>query len=380
MKSTFTAKKIFIALMTFVAAFMLFTVTAYAEDYGNFSYSHVEPEDGEDFEAYNVITHYNESDESENTVVEIPSEIENDPVAGISALAFSGKSFVTEFIIPDTVTSIDNAAFYNSTALKVVVIPDSVTYIGDSAFQGCTSLEYVIIGDGVKEIGDLAFKDCTSLKYLHLGSSVETIGNGAFYNCDSLKNIYVPSSVKNIGSFALGMCQSGSYVSADTDVTFYTDNNKAIYEYIENIEDPGEATNVDSLVVSDGIKACADDSHTVEYVNIRPATDAYEGLDVAQCSVCHAVLTRPNTDIAPEEASASQWVTLAIVIVAVVVLVVFAAGYVKKSKKRRAEAIEAYKAGKPVPDLAEKEKADAKIAEKEAKKRAKQEAKLNSYK
>lgn len=377
MKSKLSVKKVFTALLTLAAAFMLFTVTAYADDYGNFSYSLVEPEDGEEFEAYNEISAYRENDESADAVVEVPSEIDDTPVTKISASAFSWKSMVKEFIIPDTVTVIENGAFYNSSSLKTVVIPDSVTYIGESAFQGCTSLEYVIIGDGVKEIGDIAFKDCTSLKYLRIGSSVEEIGDGAFFGCTSLKDVIIPPSVKNIGELAFGMTQNGDTEGLIDGFTFYADNNGAVNEYNVRYSDSQTAGKA-AFDVSD-VKECSEGAHKAEYANVRTATDAYEGLDIAQCSVCKAIITRPNTDIAPEEASASQWVTLAVIAAAVIAIVIAAAVYVKKSKKRRAEAIEAYKAGKPIPDLADKEKADAKAAEKAAKKRAKQEAKLKSY-
>ena len=66
-------------------------------------------------------------------------------------------------------------------------------------------------------------------------------------------------------------------------------------------------------------------------------------------------------------------------LIALIVLAVIIAVYVKKSKVRRAAAIAAYKEGKPMPDAEQKAAEEAKLAEKEAKKKEKQLAKLRSY-
>lgn len=383
MKSS-VIKKIFMVLATAIAVFMLFSVSAFAEDYGNFSYTPVEPEEGETFEAYNEISGYNAGDDVTDTVVVIPAAIEDVPVTKINASAFSGKENITEVVIPDSVTYIDNAAFYNCKSLKIVVIPDSVTYIGESAFQGCEALEYVIIGDGVKTIGDIAFKDCKALANVELGKSVESIGSGAFFGCEALKNVYVPASVKSIGSLAFGFVQGADVEDAVAGFTFHTEGNQAVYDYNAQYsvaEDvTGAATSMSAFGVISNVKPCADDAHTAEYVNIRPATDAYEGLDVANCSVCHGIVTRPNTDIAAVETGISQYISLIICVIAVIVVVAYALVYVKKSKAHREKAIAEYKAGKTLSDMELKKKQDAKLEAKYAKKRAKQEKRLEIFK
>lgn len=380
MKSS-VIKKIFVSLATVMAMVMLFSVTAFAEDYGNFSYTPVTSENNE-FEPYHEISGYNAGDDATDTVVVIPDMIEDVPVTRISAAAFGGKTNLTEVVIPDTVTSIANAAFINCVNLKIVVIPDSVAYIGDSAFQGCESLEYVVIGNGVKEIGSLAFKNCKSLKSVDLGTSVETIGSGAFFGCDALTEIYVPDSVKNIGSLAFGFVQDGNTESSVSGFTFYTNANAALDAY--NAENAAEGDDVSAVsatfAVNKGVKACGDDAHAVSFANIRPATDAYEGLDVAQCSTCKAVVTRANTEIAPVERGFSAYISLIIGVVAVAVVVAYTLMYVKKAKKNREKAIAEYKAGKTLSDMALKEKYDAKLEAKYQKKRAKQEKRLEIFK
>lgn len=383
MKSS-VLKKILMATATVIAVFVLFSVSAFAEDYGNFSYTPVVPEEGETFEAYNEIAGYNAGDDVTDTVVVIPSEIEDVPVTKINASAFSGKDKITEVVIPDTVTYIDNAAFYNCTSLKIVVIPDSVTYIGESAFQGCEALEYVVIGNGVKTIGDIAFKNCKALAKVDLGESVEAIGSGAFFGCEALKEVAVPASVKSIGSLAFGFVQGADAEETVAGFTFYTANNQAVYDYNSQYSAPedvtGAATSLTAFAVMSSIKACADDAHTVEFVNIRPATDAYEGLDVAFCSACKNIVTRPNTDVVAAETGISQYISLIICVIAVIAVVVYALVYIKKSKAHREKAIAEYKEGKTLSDMDLKLKQDEKLEAKYAKKRAKQEKRLEIFK
>lgn len=376
-------KKVFFTMLTLVAVFMLFAVTAYAEDYGNFSYTIVEPEEGEDFESYIRITGYN-SDDEEPVAIEIPSVIDDIPVTTINASAFSGVSLVKEVIIPDSVTTIENAAFYNCYDLAVVIIPDSVTYIGESAFQSCSNLEYAVIGNGVKIIGDIAFKDCTALKVVNIGSAVERIGNGAFFNCTSLTDIRIPASVTDIEPLAFGFIQDGNDEAVIGGFTFYTDGANDVvlaYNSASSATDEEDvsvgSTSFSAFSVISNSSACSE--HNAKFVNARVATDAYDGLDIALCADCAAVITQPNYDIAAKEESSSVLATLIIVIVLVAAFAAFVVWYVKMSKKRRAASIEAYKAGKPLPDTAEKEAQEKKAEEKYAKKKAKQEANLRKY-
>lgn len=379
-------KKVLFTMLTLVAVLMLFTVTAYAEEYGNFSYNSVEPEEGEEFEAYVEITGYSSDDDEEPVVIEIPDAIDEVPVTTISASAFSGKSNIKEVIIPDSVTVIHNAAFYDCHDLEIVIVPDSVTYIGESAFQSCENLKYVILGNGVKSVGDIAFKDCAALEAVSLGSSVEAIGNGAFYNCNALTAVRVPSSVKEIENLAFGYYQNGSEDVAVDGFTFYTDGaNDAVLAYgaaadaedtSEDVSVPAGSLSYAAFAVVNNSTVCAE--HSVKYTNIRVATESYDGLDIAVCSDCKSIVTQPNLDIVSEESSSSL-VTFIVIGVLVIAFVVFVVWYVKMSKKRREAAIAAYKAGKPLPDAAEKEAQDKKEAEKYAKKKAKQEANLRKY-
>ncbi len=374
-------KKVFFTVLTLTAIILLFSVTAYADDYGSFKYSSHAPDEtkGEDFAEYIEINGYDITDEEVGAVLVMPDNIDNVPVTTIAASAFADKDHIGEVIIPDSVTAIENAAFRNCKDLKVVIIPDSVQHIGDSAFQNCESLEYVIIGSGVKLIGDIAFKDCPSLRVVSLGSSVEVVGAGAFFGCPELKTVRIPQSVKDIESLAFGFTQNGNTEAAVEGFTFFCDTENSVVEsyvakYSASSEDTSEVAAA-ALTVVNNSKECA----ASDFVNIRVASDGYDGVDIALCSVCGAVTARTNTDIPPKESDPSGLITGLIIIVLVIIAVIFIIRYIAAAKKRRALSIAAYKEGKPLPDEEARKKEEKKIADKLAKKRAKQEASLKKY-
>lgn len=378
MKST-NLKKFLITMAVMVAVIMAFGVTAFAEDYGNFSYTPVTSEEDE-FEPYNVIASFNAGDDTTDTVIVVPDYIEDVPVTTIGASAFNGRTLPTEVIIPDTVTTIENAAFMNCTSLETIIIPDSVTYIGESAFQGCTALKNVIIGNGVKEIGDIAFKGCTALTAIDLGDSVETIGNGAFFGCDALAKVYVPASVNAIGSFAFGFVQDGSNEAPVSGFAFYTAAaNEAIdaYNTVVATEDVSDAA-AGAFIVNTGVNACAEHNATLELV--RKATDTHEGLELGQCADCLSIVTKANTDVEPVEKSFKDYISVIVVVVLLAALVVYCLVYVKKAKAHREASIAEFKAGKVLSDVELKNKQEAEEEAKYAKKRAKQEKKLEIFK
>ena len=118
----------------------------------------------------------------------------------------------SELIIPETidgktVTAIGNSAFILCESLQQITIPGEVKEIGSSAFHGCSQLKSVVIPDGVTTIADEAFSNCISLKNVTLPNNLEVIYNGAFADCSSLESISIPSSVKSIGNYAFNGCE-----------------------------------------------------------------------------------------------------------------------------------------------------------------------------
>ena len=135
------------------------------------------------------------------TIANIPSSVTYDGftynVTSIGDGAFSGSTYLTSVIIPNSVTSIGDASFSSCKSLTSVTIPNSVTSIGGSAFSGCTGLTSVTIPNSVTTIGAYAFYGCSSLTSIDIPSSVATIGDRAFYNCSGLTSINVDAENPN---------------------------------------------------------------------------------------------------------------------------------------------------------------------------------------
>ena len=174
----------------------------------------------------------------------IPSEYNAKPVTGIGNSAFSGCTWLTSVIIPDSVTSIGGSAFEDCTGLTSITIPDSVTRIGYSAFDGCIGLTSVTIGNGVTSIGNNAFDGCSEITSISGSSDViievakqaspkSFVGNitsgtsvmaGAFSGMTGLTSVTIGDSVTSIGPAAFGGCSSLEsitipFVGAKTGVT-----------------------------------------------------------------------------------------------------------------------------------------------------------------
>ena len=211
-----------------------------------------------------IITKYAGND----TVFEIPSEIDGKKVTGIGNRAFQNSTSLTNATIPDGVTHIDECAFQGCSSLTDIALPDSVTYIGYKVFFDCPSLKTVTIPASVTDIGEYAFgyhdddnwnlakidgfkinytkntwghyyakqngfsdepclvaelnEDGTTLKISKYagndteyvipseidGKKVTSIGNDAFRGNTSLISVTIPGSIKDIGDNAFSDCSS----------------------------------------------------------------------------------------------------------------------------------------------------------------------------
>ena len=212
-----------------------------------------------------------------DTVFEIPAEIDGKQVTGITNYAFENCSSLTSVTIPDGVTSISLYAFYNCTSLKTVTVPASVTTIGDYAFgyfddeyqktkidgfkinytkntaghryafengftdETCLLTEIQedgtvkitkycgndtsfvipaeIDGKPVTSIGYRAFADSTLLTSITIPDSVKYIEMGAFARCTSLTDIVLPASLITIDTEAFRGCTMLTSVTIPDGVT-----------------------------------------------------------------------------------------------------------------------------------------------------------------
>ena len=164
---------------------------------------------------------------------------------GISSIAdglFTGKSNVTEVVIPTYVTNIGMGAFEGCPKLTQVTFrgdrnmdlvigenafaacerlfeinfENSTTgkgtvTIGNSAFEGSAELEVLNVGENViiASIGDRAFAKNVVLSDLNIAQSavISSIGQNAFQGCISIKEYVVHASTTSIGDYAFLGCE-----------------------------------------------------------------------------------------------------------------------------------------------------------------------------
>lgn len=170
---------------------------------------YIETRENDEYE-YNVYTDHIvlTSYLGDESVVEIPAEIDGLKVTEIGEWAFNINKDIAEAVLPDTVEVIGEYAFAFCGELKSISIPDSVSEIRENAFSYCEKLESIAIPDSVKEIGESAFNSCENLKSVTLPNGIEKINDWTFAYCSSLTEITIPDSVKEIGEFAFNYCTS----------------------------------------------------------------------------------------------------------------------------------------------------------------------------
>ena len=100
----------------------------------------------------------------------------------------------------EPVTSIGDRAFEKCGSMRSVTIPDSVRIIGRSAFSRCDALTAVRIPDSVMEIGFGCFSYCKNLNSVQLSQNLRRLSGHAFFYCDNL-SIEVPEGVLEVEDF-----------------------------------------------------------------------------------------------------------------------------------------------------------------------------------
>lgn len=99
---------------------------------------------------------------------------------------------IPEEIDGDPVVAIDDKLLAGCAELKSVIMPDSIVTIGKNAFAGCSSLESVRFSLGLESIGDYAFQNCGKLTGSYDFPNLTALGSYGFEKCSSLKSVSMP--------------------------------------------------------------------------------------------------------------------------------------------------------------------------------------------
>lgn len=204
-------KKISMLVSVLLAFFILFALSASAEDlaFGDYTYTVLEDETVK-------ITGYT----GEGGDIVIPSEIDGRAVTVIGYRAFAENLTVKTLVLPDSVTEVGERAFAWCENLLEVSFGNSLTTIGDTAFA-YTSIFSAELPDGVTEIDDFAFAYCESLHYFDPGESVKRVGRMAFAGSSVIRGgIHFNDELEYIGEEAFNGCVNLQAVSVGKNLSY----------------------------------------------------------------------------------------------------------------------------------------------------------------
>lgn len=217
-------------------------------------------------------------------IVEIPGQIDGQPVISIGYGAFIDCKTLTQVIIPEGVSAIASNAFDGCSNLMKVTIPSTITYISID-FSRCTNLESlevaeenesyasedgvlfnkdkstlllcpcakkghytvpatvteidfmafklssltdVVIQEGATKIGNYAFSN-SSIESISLPNSLTEIPSGMFNCCENLKTCHIPKGINKIGSDVFSECNNLESFSVSAENSTYAAVNGVLY-------------------------------------------------------------------------------------------------------------------------------------------------------
>ena len=284
------------------------------------------------------------------TSVKLPSSLKT-----IGNSAFEGCLAIESISIPDSVTSIGTNAFASCAELKDVTIGKGIDKISNGMFEGCSSLVDVVLPENIKTIGDYAFSCCDSIETIVLYPNITSIGSYAFYDCDSFKKIALPETVTAIAEGTFAECELLESVSLQKTVTkidalafdgcgkmnvYYTgtmgawahiaiegEGNDALTEAVLSVGHKHDDKQVVLVKPNCTEKGLGNYSCECGYVyNAEIAAVGHKKVNIPEipasctkagstageeCSVCHVILTQPQTIPAPGHAEVQifpQWI------------------------------------------------------------------------
>lgn len=122
-------------------------------------------------------------------------------------LYFPVAKSASQYAVPNGVTVIGEKAFYG-TAVPVITFPSTLKTIGTEGFSANEALREIVIPEGVTEIGAHAFRNCRALQTAVLPDSVTSLGVCTFYNCERLETVRWPQNLQTIPASTLFSCKA----------------------------------------------------------------------------------------------------------------------------------------------------------------------------
>ena len=116
---------------------------------------------------------------SGGSMVKVPAELGNAPVAGILSYAFSGRP------------------------VKYIAFNEDLELIEHHAFSECRNIKALTFPPRLKSIGNYAFYNCLELRSVHFTPYISNIGYGAFKNDEKISELIqdkLPGEEISIGS------------------------------------------------------------------------------------------------------------------------------------------------------------------------------------
>lgn len=117
-------------------------------------------------------------------------------------------------------------AFSNRSDIHSFVMPDVETQIESNQFSGCTGLKRLRLSNKISQILASAFAECTSLKKINLPANLNQSRGYIFRNCYKLTELHFPKSYTSYWYYIVSDCYELTKLTVDPENTaFYAQDN-----------------------------------------------------------------------------------------------------------------------------------------------------------
>jgi hypothetical protein len=163
------------------------------------------------YHCQSVAYDYEDPDVEPDPIIEEFAEEIPYPVLEIASNAFKGSG-IESIKLNDGLKKIGGGAF-NKTFIEEFIIPDSVEGTIYNVCGDCVNLKKVVIGEGITIMDGYNFSGCGQLRDVKIGSNVTEIQRRNFYACKSIRYLVLPKSVISIPEDEIYAGAVGKYVT-----------------------------------------------------------------------------------------------------------------------------------------------------------------------